>query len=145
MLFSEIDAPWMHPSRQENSRCVSHTRGTRLLDLTVVGSSNSIEISTFWGSIQRVPPSRKGKTGGGIVRRKSERMNQVWSLDFIFDRTVNGRALKILSIIDEYTRECIALEVNRRIRSEDVIGVLVELFAIRGVPEFMQINSLCHQ
>lgn len=84
---------------------------------------------------------RLGDSSGGIVRRKAERMNQVWSLDFIFDRTVNGRPLKILSIIDEYTRECIALEVNRRITSEDVIGILVDLFAIRGVPEFMRSDN----
>ena len=62
-------------------------------------------------------------------------------MDFVFDRTVNGRPLKILSIIDEYTRECIALEVNRRITSEDVIGILVDLFAIRGVPEFMHSDN----
>lgn len=84
---------------------------------------------------------RLGDSRGGIIHRKAERMNQVWSLDFIFDRTVNGRPLKILSIIDEYTRECIALEVNRRIASEDVIGVLVELFAIRGVPEFIRSDN----
>ncbi len=94
----------------------------------------------------RVPQKKRkrrrlGDSSGGIVRRKAERVNQVWSLDFIFDRTVNGRPLKILSIIDEYTRECIALEVNRRITSEDVIGVLVDLFAIRGVPEFIRSDN----
>ena len=84
---------------------------------------------------------RLGHSSGGIVRRKAERMNQVWSLDFIFDRTVNGRSLKILSIIDEYTRECIALEVNRRITSEDVIAILVDLIAIRGVPDFIRSDN----
>jgi len=84
---------------------------------------------------------RLGDSSGGIIRRKAERMNQVWSLDFIFDRTTNGRPLKILSIIDECTRECIALEVNRRITSEDVISVLVDLFAIRGVPEFIRSDN----
>jgi len=68
-------------------------------------------------------------------------MNHVWSLDFIFDRTTNGRPLKILSIIDEFTRECIALDVSRRITSEDVVGVLVDLFAIRGVPEFVRCDN----
>ena len=84
---------------------------------------------------------RLGDSGGGITRRQAERMNHVWSLDFIFDRTTNGRPLKILSMIDEFTRECIALEVNRRITSEDVIGVLVDLFAIRGVPEFIRCDN----
>ena len=84
---------------------------------------------------------RLGDSSGGITRRKAERMNHVWSLDFIFDRTTNGRPLKILSIVDEFTRECIALEVNRRITSDDVIAVLVDLFAIRGVPEFVRCDN----
>lgn len=84
---------------------------------------------------------RLGDASGGITRCKAERMNHVWSLDFVFDRTVNGRPLKILSIVDEFTRECIALEVNRRITSEDVVGVLVDLFAIRGVPEFVRCDN----
>lgn len=84
---------------------------------------------------------RLGDSSGGILRRKSERMNQVWSMDFIFDRTINGRAIKILSIIDEYTRECIALNVSRKITSDDVIGVLVDLIAIRGVPAFVRCDN----
>lgn len=84
---------------------------------------------------------RLGDSNGGIIRRKAERMNHVWSMDFIFDRTTNGRPIKILSIIDEYTRECIALDVSRRITSEDVIAVLVDLIAIRGVPAFVRCDN----
>ena len=108
---------------------------------------NFKRIYRLWRQESLKVPGRKrkrrrlGDSNGGVVRRRSERMNQVWSLDFIFDRTVNGRPLKILSIIDEYTRECIALEVNRRITSEDVIGVLVDLLAIRGVPEFIRSDN----
>tara|TARA_R110002095_G_C4217252_1_gene236670 strand:- start:91 stop:858 length:768 start_codon:yes stop_codon:yes gene_type:complete len=84
---------------------------------------------------------RLGDSSGGILRRKSERMNQVWSMDFIFDRTTNGRAIKILSIIDEYTRECIALSVSRKMTSDDVIAALVDLIAIRGVPAFIRCDN----
>tara|TARA_R110001592_G_C13053437_1_gene740351 strand:+ start:494 stop:1261 length:768 start_codon:yes stop_codon:yes gene_type:complete len=84
---------------------------------------------------------RLGNSSGGILRRKSERMNQVWSMDFIFDRTTNGRAIKILSIIDEYTRECIALRVSRKFTSDDVIAALVDLIAIRGVPAFVRCDN----
>ena len=84
---------------------------------------------------------RLGDSSDGITRRKAERMDHVWSLNFIFDRTTNGRPLKILSVIDEYTRECIALEVTRRMRSEDVTSVLVDLFAIRGVPAFVRSDN----
>ena len=51
---------------------------------------------------------RLGSIDGGITRRQAKRPNHVWSMDFIFDRTENGQPLKILSVIDEFTRECIA-------------------------------------
>ena len=56
---------------------------------------------------------RLGTSDGGIIRRKAERMNHVWSVDFIFDRTTNGRSLKILPVVDDYTRECLELNVGR--------------------------------
>ncbi len=65
--------------------------------------------------------------------------DHVWTWDFIFDRTANGRVLKILSIVDEFTRECLALEVSRTFKASDVIGVLADLFVIRGLPQ--QIRS----
>ena len=66
--------------------------------------------------------------------RKAERKNDVWTWDFVFDRTRSGSALKWLSIVDEFTRECLALKVDRGITSEDVIDTLAELFSMRGVP-----------
>jgi transposase InsO family protein len=65
----------------------------------------------------------------------------VWTWDFIHDRTTNGRPLKWLSIVDEYTRECLALEVDRSITAEKVIDVLVELFRIRGVPKHIRSDN----
>ena len=58
----------------------------------------------------------------------------MWCWDFVFDRTTAGSPLKWLSIVDEHTRECLALKVDRSITSEDVIDTLAELFAMRGVP-----------
>jgi transposase InsO family protein len=84
---------------------------------------------------------RLGHSGNSCVRRRAERKNHVWTWDFIFDRTTNGRSLKWLSIIDEHTRECLALEVNRRMTSDQVIDVLVDLFAIRGVPEYIRSDN----
>ena len=75
---------------------------------------------------------RLGTSQHGCSRRRSEHMNDVWAWDFIFDRTENGRPIKWLSIVDEYTRECLALEVDRRMTSEDVLDVLRDLFVIRG-------------
>jgi transposase InsO family protein len=65
----------------------------------------------------------------------------VWAWDFVFDRTQDGRTLKWLSIVDEYTRECLALEVGRRFPAQQVIDVLVELLAVRGVPEFIRSDN----
>jgi transposase InsO family protein len=58
----------------------------------------------------------------------------VWCWDFVFDRTTSGSQLKWLSVVDEYTRERLALKVDRGITSEDLINTLAELFAMRGVP-----------
>jgi transposase InsO family protein len=65
----------------------------------------------------------------------------VWTWDFVFDRTASGSALKWLSIVDEFTRECLALKVDRSITSEDVIDTLAELFAMRGVPKHVRSDN----
>jgi transposase InsO family protein len=78
---------------------------------------------------------RLGGSVNGIVRRRATGANQVWAWDFIFDRTSNGRSLKWLSIVDEFTRECLALEVGRSMTARDVVDVLMELVVARGVPE----------
>jgi putative transposase len=60
--------------------------------------------------------------------------NEVWGLDFIHDTTVGGRSLKILVVLDEFTGECLAIEVERTFRGADGVAVLDELTAIRGAP-----------
>ena len=84
---------------------------------------------------------RLGSSDNGVVRRKSEHINHVWSYDFLMDQTDDGRVLKILAILDEHTRECLTLEVARRIRSCDVIALLEYLFAVRGVPEYIRSDN----
>ena len=71
---------------------------------------------------------------GACIRRRAEYPNPVWSYDFVMDRTQDGRPLKRLTIVDEYTRECLAIAVRRRLRSQDVQEVLAELFLLRGCP-----------
>lgn len=77
---------------------------------------------------------RWGSSANGCHLRKAEHHDHVWCWDFVFDRTTSGSCLKWLSIVDEYTRECLALKVDRSVTSEDVIDTLAELFAMRGVP-----------
>ncbi len=66
--------------------------------------------------------------------RKGEARNHVWSYDFVAERIEDGRALRMLVVIDEFTRECLAIEVGRSFTSDDLISVLQYLFAIHGVP-----------
>ena len=77
---------------------------------------------------------RLGSSGNGIVRHGATQKDQVWAWDFVHDRTEDGRPLKWLSVVDEYTRECLALEARRSFKSVDVIDVLRELLLIRGTP-----------
>ena len=78
---------------------------------------------------------RLGTSVNACHRRKAEHKNDVWCWDFVFDHTTSGTQLKWLSIVDEYTRECLCLKVDRSITSEDVLDTLAELFAMRGLPK----------
>lgn len=85
--------------------------------------------------------SRLGTSVNGCDRRRAEYKDHVWCWDFVFDRTASGSTLKWLSIVDEHTRECLALKVARGITSEDVIDTLAELFAMRGVPRHIRSDN----
>jgi len=84
---------------------------------------------------------RLGVSANGIMRRRAQGINDVWCWDFIHDRDERGGSLKWLSIVDEYTRECLALEVGRSLTSTHVIDVLVELFRIRGLPRHVRSDN----
>ena len=71
---------------------------------------------------------------GSCIRLRPEHPNHVWSYDFVEDRTHDGRKYRMLNIIDEFTRECLAIRLNRKLNSTDVIDVLSDLFILRGVP-----------
>ena len=91
---------------------------------------------------QRQPKrSRLWLNDGSCVRRRAEWPNHVWSYDLVAERTHEGRPLKILSVVDEYTRECLSLEVARRITSEEVLDCLAELFVQRGLPTFIRSDN----
>ena len=71
---------------------------------------------------------------GALMRRRAERPHHVWSDDFVCDRTADGRPLRLLAIVDADTRECLSLDVARRLRSDDVLARLAQLFVERGPP-----------
>ena len=60
----------------------------------------------------------------------------MWTYDFLHDRTESGAPVRMLTVVDEYSRECLAITVGRRLRSADVIDMLADLFVERGAPEF---------
>ena len=84
---------------------------------------------------------RKRRGLGGSVPRSAEHVNHVWTYDFVHDRCENGRKLKMLTVVDEFTRECHRVQVGTRINSRGVIGVLEELFALHDVPMFIRSDN----
>ena len=78
---------------------------------------------------------------GSCVRLRPEHKDHVWSYDFVAARTEDGRSLRLLNIIDEYTRECLSILVKRKITSQDVIDQLFQLFIFRSIPEHIRSDN----
>jgi transposase InsO family protein len=85
--------------------------------------------------------SRLWLNDGSCIRLRPEYKDHVWSYDFVMARTVDGKTFKMLTIIDEYTRECLAIEVKRNIKAHEVIDILFELFIFRGIPEHIRSDN----
>ena len=84
---------------------------------------------------------RLGTSANACARRRATRRDPVWAWDFIHDRTQDGQPLKWLTVIDEFTRECLALEAARSIKADDVVDVLIDLFTTRGVPKHIRSDN----
>jgi putative transposase len=82
-----------------------------------------------------------GTSANGCVRHRAKHRNHVWSYDFLTERTEDGRQLRILVVIDEFTRECLAIEVARSFTARDVIMAMQYLFAVRGAPEHLRSDN----
>ena len=78
---------------------------------------------------------------GSCIRLRPLYRGHVWSYDFVASRTHDGRALKLLTVLDEHTRECLAIVVARKIRSHDVLEVLADLFVRHGPPEYLRSDN----
>ncbi len=78
---------------------------------------------------------------GSCVRLRPAHKDHVWSYDFVADRTSEGRAFRMLTLIDEHSRECLAIDVARRLTSEDVLERLSDLFVRRGVPAYLRSDN----
>jgi len=108
---------------------------------------NHKRVERIWRQEGLKVPKKQPKRGrlwlndGSCVRLRPTHRNHVWSYDFVAARTHDGRPLKILTVIDEYTRQCIDMVVERRIRSDDVLHCLTDLFVNYGVPEHIRSDN----
>lgn len=84
---------------------------------------------------------RLGLSANSCTRRRAESANHVWTYDFVMDRTEDCRRMKLLTVVDEYTRECLAIEVARSLTAHDVTRVLERLFAERGAPAHVRSDN----
>ena len=91
---------------------------------------------------QKQPKKRRlWLADGSCVRLRPMHRDHVWSYDFVADRTSDGRAFRMLTLIDEHSRECLAIDVARKLSSEDVLERLSDLFVRRGVPTYLRSDN----
>jgi transposase InsO family protein len=101
---------------------------------------NAKRVERIWRREGLKVPSRQPKRGrlwlndGSCIRLRPERPGHVWAYDFVEDRTHDGRKFRMLTVIDEFTRECLAITVARRLNSDDVLATLTDLFVEREPP-----------
>ena len=92
-------------------------------------------------------PTKQPKRGrlwrndGSCIRLRPSWPNHVWAYDFVQDRTHDGRTMRMLTVIDEFTRQCLAIEVARSLRHDDVLHVLAELFTRHGPPDHIRSDN----
>lgn len=108
---------------------------------------NHKRVERIWRQEGLKVPKKQPKRGrlwlndGSCIRLRPAHKDHVWSYDFVTARTADGQAFRMLTIIDEYTRECLAILVARKIKAQDVIDVLFELFIFRGIPKHIRSDN----
>ena len=108
---------------------------------------NHKRVQRIWRREGLKVPQKQPKKGrlwlndGSCIRLRPERPNHVWSYDFVHDRTDDGRVYRTLNIIDEFTREALAIRVDRKLNSIDVVDALTDLFILRGPPAFIRSDN----
>jgi transposase InsO family protein len=108
---------------------------------------NHKRVQRIWRQQGLKVPQKQPRRGrlwlndGSCVRLRAERKDHVWSYDFVSGRTSDGLPLRFLTIIDEYSRECLAIEVARKMNSQDVLSQLAQLFIFRGVPKCIRSDN----
>jgi len=108
---------------------------------------NDKRVERLWRREGLKVPYKQPKKGrlwlddGSCIRLRAEYTNHVWSYDFVHHRTDDGRVFRTLNLLDEHSRECLAIRIKRKLNSTDVIDVLTDLFILRGVPAFIRSDN----
>ena len=108
---------------------------------------NDKRVERLWRREGLKVPMKQSKKGrlwlndGSCVLLRPEYRNHVWSYDFVHHRTDDGRAFRTLNILDEHSRECLAIRVKRKLNSTEVIDALTDLFILRGVPAYIRSDN----
>ena len=108
---------------------------------------NHKRVERIWRLERLKVPAKQPKRGrlwftdGSCVRLRPQRQNHVWAYDFVALRTRDGRPVRLLTVVDEYTRECLAIEVGRSLRSPHIIECLGNLMVEHGVPEHLRSDN----
>lgn len=109
--------------------------------------TNHKRVERIWRSEGLKVPRRQPKRGrlwlndGSCVRLRPQWPNHIWAYDFVEDRTRDGRKLRTLNVVDEFTREALAIRVARKLKAADVIDVLADLFIMRGTPSHIRSDN----
>ena len=110
-------------------------------------SVNAKRVRRIWRAEGLKVPAKQPKRGrlwladGSCIRLRPQHRNHVWAYDFVSETTHDGRKLRLLTVIDEYTRECLAIHVARHITGHDVLYLLSELFLQYGIPEHIRSDN----
>jgi len=108
---------------------------------------NNKRVERLWRREGLKVPQKQPKKGrlwlddGSCIRLRAEYTNHVWSYDFGHHRTDDGRVFRTLNVLDEHSRECLAIRIKRKLNSTDVIDVLTDLFILRGVPGYIRSDN----
>ena len=108
---------------------------------------NHKRVERLWREEGLKVPKKQPKRGrlylndGSCIRLRPCWENHVWSYDFVSDRLADGSKIRMLTVIDEYTRQCLAIRVAHQLRSDDVLDVLSDLFLTRGLPDFIRSDN----
>ena len=108
---------------------------------------NDKRVERLWRCEGLKVPEKQPKRGrlwlkdGSCIRLRTERADHVWSYDLAHHRTYDGRTFRMLNVLDEFTRESLAIRVRRKLSSIDVIDVLTDLFILRGIPVYIRSDN----